>query len=286
MAGINIGTATTASALDDADRFAMWDSTTALWRPITGATLRSQLANRTTSISNIAASGAIGAASVVDDYDIAILGQTTATILLSNPTPADTGQYRRYRWYNGGTVPVWNAYGQFIQVGGFADQMYIPGTGWKGIGTKFPQTVALSGTPVAYPSDTNANSITLLTVPGGFPAAGSSFDILLGIDNSSGTSSKTVTCSFGSFNLYTAGSLLASATGMVGIAKTLILPTTSSQVSLANIAGNFSSAAGGLSLAGTQNTASNTAINATVTKGTAGDTTTLRYYRVTYTHGA
>lgn len=238
-------------------------------------------------ISNLASGGAIGtAAATVDNYDVAIISQTTATQLLSNPTPTDTARYKTFRWYNAGSAPIWNTYGQYIQVGGFADQMYIPGTGWKGVGTKFPQTVALSGTPVAYPADTNANSITLLTVPGGFPAAGSSFDILLGIDNSSGTSSKTVTCSFGSFNLYTAGSLLASATGMIGIAKTLILPTTSSQVSLANITGNFAAAAGGLSLAGTQNTASNTAINATVTKGTGGDTTTLRYYRVTYTHGA
>lgn len=252
-----------------------------------GMFLDGSRAVRNVAVADVAAGGAIGtAAATVDNYDVAIISQTTATQLLSNPAPTDTSRYKTFRWYNAGSVPIWNTYGQFIQVGGFADQMYIPGTGWKGIGTKFPQTVALSGTPVAYPSDTNANSITLLTVPGGFPAAGSSFDIMLGIDNTSGTSGKTVTLSFGSFNLYTVGSMLASATTMICVDKILVIPTTASQVGPANFPGTFVANAGGLALAGTQNTASNTAINATVTKGTAGDTTTLRYYRVTYTHGA
>lgn len=238
-------------------------------------------------VGNIAASGVIGASSLVDNYDMAILGQTTATVLLSNPAPTNTSIVRVFRWYNGGTVPVWSAYGQYIGVGGFADQMYIPGTGWKGVGTQSPQTILVTTTPVAFPLDTNENNITLLTVPAGFPAAGSTFDVAFDVDNTSGTSNKTVKCKFGTFDFYSATALLAGSSANMCVDKRIYLPTTASQIGPhTSIASNGGALTTLTTATGTADTASNTAIRVSVQKVTGSDVTTFRFARIMYTHGA
>jgi len=242
---------------------------------------------RSVTIGNLASGGAIGtAAATVDVADVAILSQTTATVLLSNPTPSDTSKYRSFRWYNAGTVPVWSAYGQYVQVGGFADQDYIPGVGWKGVGTKYQQTICLTTTAVAFPLDTAENNVTLLTVPGGFPAAGSAFEIAYGVDNTSGTSNKQVKGKFGTFVFNDNAGTMAAAAACFGIDKRVYLPTTSSQIGLAAGVLNNGATTTAATTTGTANTASNTDIRVSVTKTTGADVTTLRFAHIRYTHGA
>lgn len=279
---------TAAAVLRDADLIAVRNSLTGLFEALSGATLRNQVLGRTVSIGNLPSGGSIGtAAATVDNYDVAILSQTTATVLLSNPTPSDTSKYRTFRWYNGGTVPMWSAYGQYVQVGGFAEQVYIPGTGWKGVGTKYQQTICITTTAVAFPLDTAENNITLLTVPGGFAAAGSAFEIAYCVDNTSGTSNKQVKGKFGTFVFSDNTPILSAAASFFGIDKRVYLPTTSSQSSVpAGLLNNGAASTSSAIITGTANTASDTDIRVSVQKTTGADVTTLRFAHIRYTHGA
>ena len=251
-------------------------------------TLRDTTYSRVANIGNIAASGVIGtAADTVDNASCAILAQSTATVLLSNPAPTNTSLARNFRWYNGGSVPVWNAYGQYIPVGGFADQTYIPGTGWKGIGTRFPQAIYMSGTAVVFPADTAENNSVFVTIPGGFIGANSMIECRGLIDNTSGTGGKTLKLKFGSMTFSSGGSYLASATANLGFSKSVYMTnSTTAQIStgLTSVTdtGNATSAA----VTGTVDTASDVIVRCSITKVTGSDVTTQRFVRVLYTHGS
>lgn len=253
-----------------------------------GMFLDGSRAIRTVAVADVAAGGAIGtAAATVDNYDLAIISQTTETQLLSNPAPSDTSRYKTFRWYNAGSVPIWNAYGQFIPVGGFADQVYIPGAGWKGVGTNVPQVLYISGAAVTFPADTSENNTPFVTIPGGFIGANSIIETRWLVDNTSGTSNKGLKLKFGAMAPYVGWSQLASATSCHGLSRSVYMTnSTSAQISMnpgnpPDTGGNAAAA-----VTGTVDTASDVLIQCSLTKGTGGDVTTLRYARVTYMHGA
>lgn len=133
-----------------------------------GMFLDGSRAVRNVAVADVAAGGSIGtAAATVDNYDVAIISQTTANQVLSNPAPTDTSRYKTFRWYNAGSVAIWTTGGRFIPVGSFADFLYVPGTGWKDDQLNRPQTIAQSGTALTCPADTAENTLVTVTFPAG-----------------------------------------------------------------------------------------------------------------------
>ena len=273
MSSQNIGTATLATTIDPLDRFAMWDATTGLWRPVTGAVMRDQLLGRSVAIGNIAASGAIGtAAATVDVAEIATFSsQTDQFVVLSNPPPSNTSVFKNLRWYNGSGVVIWNAYGQVLQPGTFADQLYVPGVGWtaRNLGD---QTVYQSAVDVLAPAnDTNENTLLTQTIPGAMLGLSGTLMVRPKFDYTSNTNSKT-------FRLRLDGQLLAdffnSATG--GFAGFYWdIQNRGSQSLQLGTKGTGIGNAGSAGLTGTVDTSINKNLTVTVQKGTGTDTVTM-----------
>lgn len=232
---------------------------------------------RSVTIGNLASGGAIGAASVVDNYDVAVLSQTTANMVLSNPTPTNTSITREFRWYNGGTVAVWTSNGRFVPVGSFADFLYVPGVGWKDDQLNRPQTIAQSGTPLTCPADTNENTLVTVNFPAGVIGATGRIVVYTNWSITASTNVKNVRHRLD-------GQLMgfnntAGASNVVMVAETTIQNITAS-TQIATAYNGMSPSQTVAANSGTVNTALAKDLTITAQKATAGESIILLNYSV------
>jgi len=241
---------------------------------------------RSVTVENLASGGVIGtAAATVDVADVIRINQTTASKLISFPTPTDTTKARSIQVVANSSAALWTAYGKFIAAGSIGFFTYNPVSGWIADHAESPQTLYASGVAVALPADTNENNIALVTVPGGFLGLNSAVDTRWLIDNTSGTSNKTLKLKFGEMIPYNTGSLLAAATAHHGLAKSVFM-LNSASVQMSTGIGSIGDgiASTGAPVSGTVDTTADVVVQLSVQKVTAADVTTLRYARVSYTH--
>jgi len=244
---------------------------------------------RSVTIGDLASGGAIGtAAATVDVADIVFINQTTASKLISLPTPTDTATARTIQVVAASSAALWTAYGKFIAAGSNGYFTYTPSVGWAADHVEAPQTLYASGVAVAFPADTNENNVEFLTIPGGFLGINSAIDVRWMMDNTSGTSSKSVKLKFGAFLPYTAASQMAAAAAFHGIARSVyMLNSASAQGSAPTGAltdgNNSTTSAAAL---GTVDTTADVLVQMSVQKTTGADVTTLRYARVAYMYKA
>lgn len=278
-----IGTATLGTDIADDDRFAMWDAGTGSWRPVKIALISGTIPS--VSVNDLQSGGAIGtAADTVDKAPVIVVNQTTSAKLITLPTPTDTTRAKKITLVAGSTARLWTAYKRVILPGMSASFTYVPSVGWKAddVGV---QVMFQSGAAQAYPADTNSNDITLGTIPGGFLGANDAVEYRVIVDNTSGTSNKTLRYKFGGQDALSIGPHMASATSSMSIFKSVRnANSTSSQVIMATgLVGDSSintpsAPAAALSV----NTANDVACAVTITKATGSDVTTLRAYEIIY----
>ena len=286
---VEITTRTAATAIADGDLFGLYKLSSGLWNKLTGAVLRDQLIGRTVSVSDLPSGGAIGtAAATVDVADVIVVNQTTASKLISLPTPTNTSLFRRFTVVAGSTAGLWTAYGRYVRPGGMCVICYIPGVGYVADNVNAQQMLYATATTVVFPTDTAENNVAFVTIPGGFMGTNSVVNISTIFENTSGISNKTVKIKFGAFNPYSASGMMTAATSSLCLDKPVIaLNSTSAQITQAQL--NYNGSAGASTTlappTGTANTAADVLIQCSVQKFTGGDTTTLRSARVTFSYG-
>lgn len=244
---------------------------------------------RSVTVGNLASGGVIGtAAATVDIADVIFLNQTTASKLISLPTPTDTSRARNVALVAASSAALWTNLGRYIAAGGTSSFTYKPGVGWVADHNGSAQLIYITNTPANFPADTNENNIDFVTIPGGFMGANSIVQVGFGIENTSGTSNKTVKAKFGAFTFYNAGYLMAGASGFIAVDKSVMAANSATaQVAtgLTIMPDNGSSAVMTL-LSGTVDTASDVLIRCSVQKTTGADVCTIRFARLLYTHGS
>lgn len=278
-----ISATTLATAIGANDRFPLWDSASGLWRAVKLALLQTSYPSVT--LDDLPSGGAIGtAAATVDIAAVIIINQTTSAKLITLPTPTNTAVAKKVTLVAGSTARLWTAYKRVILPGMSASFTYVPSVGWKAddVGV---QVMFQSGAAQAYPADTNANDITLGTIPGGFLGANDAVQYKYVIDNTSGSSNKTVRVKFGGQLVVNASSLMAGATSTFANDKTVqnANSTTGQTVSYQASGTDVSlTSTGGASGALTVDTSIDVACAIGVQKTTGADVTTLRRYEVIY----
>src|SRR5574343_1543101 len=153
---------------------------------------------RYTELTDIAAGGSIGsAASTVDLYPFIAVNQTTASKLLTLPTPTNTSIGRSQFIANTGSTLFW-MYGRVVHPGSSEEFLYVPSVGWRSM-HRSKQVIASSAVQQSHTGDTNETTKGSVTIPGGalgansvitlkgrftFPASGNSQTIRLKADSS------------------------------------------------------------------------------------------------------
>lgn len=242
--------------------------------------------NRVVSLGDFPTGGSIGAASATWDVaDTIVIAQTTTSKLLTFATPTYNGFPVFGRVVNSGTARLWTPYKRMIPSRGAAWFMWLPTVGWSACDLGV-QVLAESGLAQAYPTDTNANDITLITIPGGFLGTNDAVQYKYLVDNTSGTSSKTLVAKFGGSAISSNSGILNSVIYAWANDKTIRNANSiSAQTGSASGLGN-DVAIGGVTVASvlslSVNTANDVACAINVQKGTGSDVTTLRYYEVIY----
>jgi len=124
----------------------------------------------TASVSNVSAGGAIGtAAATVDVSQIALVNQTTASKVLTIPTPT-SGLAMFYTLANVGTAGFY-AYGRYIRPGASHEFLYVPSVGWR-CTVSSAQVIEQNWVGATAPAnDTNENTLYTMTIPGGVMGA-------------------------------------------------------------------------------------------------------------------
>lgn len=135
-----------------------------------GMFLDGSRAVRTVAVADVAAGGAIGtAATTVDISQIALVNQTTASKVLTLPTPSSAlAMY--YTVANVGTAGFY-LYGRFIRPGASTEFVYVPSVGWRSA-VSSAQVIEQNWVGATAPeNDTNENTLYTMTIPGGVMGA-------------------------------------------------------------------------------------------------------------------
>jgi len=243
---------------------------------------------RSVTVGNLASGGVIGtAAATVDVADVIRINQTTASKLISLPTPTDTTKARRYTVVAGSTAALWTAYGRFIRPYGFGVINYIPGIGYVADNVNAEQTLYVLPAPSVIPLDTAENNVPLITIPGGFMGLNSTVRVISGIEKTSGASAVAIKVKFGAFLPYSAPGMLAAASASLAIDK-FVANANSMTVQAAQGPLTFNGSSGAstslLLPAGTENTLADVLVQVSAQKTTGADVVTVRSCRVAFSY--
>lgn len=135
-----------------------------------GMFLDGSRAVRNVAVADVSAGGAIGtAAATVDVSQIALVNQTTASKVLTIPTPS-SALAMFYTLANVGTAGFY-AYGRYIRPGASHEFLYVPSVGWR-CTVSSAQVIEQNWVGATAPAnDTNENTLFTATIPGGVMGA-------------------------------------------------------------------------------------------------------------------
>lgn len=231
---------------------------------------RSILSNAlTVSVGDVAAGGAIGtAAATVDVSQIALVNQTTASKVLTIPTPT-SGLAMFYTLANVGTAGFY-AYGRYIRPGASAEFVHVPSVGWRST-VSSAQVIEQNWVGATAPeNDTNENTLFTATIPGGVMGANGVIVVRSKWDYTNSANSKTIRVRLGGSQL---GGFVATTSASFGLYTDICNRNSESAQVGANSSG-FGGATGN-TWTSTIDTSADTTLTLTAQKATGTETITM-----------
>jgi len=223
----------------------------------------------TASVSNVSAGGAIGtAAATVDVSQIALVNQTTASKVLTIPTPT-SGLAMFYTLANVGTAGFY-AYGRYIRPGASHEFLYVPSVGWR-CTVSSAQVIEQNWVGATAPAnDTNENTLYTMTIPGGVMGANGVIVVRSKWDYTNSANSKTIRVRLGGSQL---GGFVATTSASFGLYTDICNRNSESAQVGANSSG-FGGATGN-TWTSTIDTSADTTLTLTAQKATGTETITM-----------